>query len=157
MLLSNNIDVKSVDCAETHARGPSALAVSLKTYQISLNRSPLGPHICVSESDHHWFRQWFVAYSAPSHYLRQCWVIVNWNVRNKLQWYFNQNVFFSFMKMHKKTSPAFARIATVNPPWSGLHGSRILGDMAQWCDIMIWFLIISSLVEHIVFNLRIMS
>ena len=26
-----------------------------------------------------------MAYSAPSHYLNQCWVIVNWTLRNKLQ------------------------------------------------------------------------
>ena len=29
--------------------------------------------------------------SAPSHYLNQCWNIVNWNSRNKLQWYVNRN------------------------------------------------------------------
>ena len=28
----------------------------------------------------------------PSHYLTQRWVIVNWKLRNKLQWIFNQNV-----------------------------------------------------------------
>ena len=49
------------------------------------------PHIFFSESGQHWFRQWLVAYSAPSHYLNQCWVIVNWTLRNKLQWIFNQN------------------------------------------------------------------
>ena len=27
----------------------------------------------------------------PSHSLNQCWVIVNWNPSNKLQWNFNQN------------------------------------------------------------------
>ena len=26
-----------------------------------------------------------------SHYLNQCWNIVNWNLRNKLQWNFNRN------------------------------------------------------------------
>ena len=30
-------------------------------------------HICISRLDHHWFRQWLVAWSAPSHYLHQCW------------------------------------------------------------------------------------
>ena len=40
---------------------------------------------------HHWFRLWLVAWSAPSHYLKQCWIIVNWTLRNKLQWNFNQN------------------------------------------------------------------
>ena len=29
--------------------------------------------------------------SAPSHYLDQCWVIINWTLGNKLQWNFHQN------------------------------------------------------------------
>ena len=28
---------------------------------------------------------------APRHYLNQCWNIVNWTLRNKLQWKFNRN------------------------------------------------------------------
>ena len=36
-----------------------------------------------SELGHHCFRYWPVACVAPSHYVNQCWVIVNWNVRNK--------------------------------------------------------------------------
>ena len=32
-----------------------------------------------------------MAYSALSHYCNQCWVIVNYTSRNKLQWNFNQN------------------------------------------------------------------
>ena len=32
-----------------------------------------------------------IACSAPSHYLNQCWNIVNWTFRNKLQWNFNRN------------------------------------------------------------------
>ena len=28
---------------------------------------------------------------APSHYLNQCWNIVNWTLRNKLLWNFNRN------------------------------------------------------------------
>ena len=27
-----------------------------------------------------------VAWRAPSHYLNQCWNVINWNLRNKLQW-----------------------------------------------------------------------
>ena len=27
----------------------------------------------------------------PNHYLNQCWNIINWNLRNKLQWNFNRN------------------------------------------------------------------
>ena len=29
--------------------------------------------------------------SAPSYYLNQCWLIVNWNLSNNIQWNFNQN------------------------------------------------------------------
>ena len=49
------------------------------------------PHIFVSKSGQHWFRWWLVAYLAPSHYLKQSWVIVKWTIRNKLQWTFYQN------------------------------------------------------------------
>ena len=59
--------------------------------QINLTHLPLVPHICVIELGQHWFRWWLVAYSVPSHYLNQCWVIVNWTLRNKLQWNFNSN------------------------------------------------------------------
>ena len=32
-----------------------------------------------------------VAWTVPSHYLNQCWNIVNWTLGNKPQWNFNQN------------------------------------------------------------------
>ena len=39
---------------------------------------------------------WLFPYSAPSHYLNQCWVIVNWTPGNKFQWNSNRNsVIFS--------------------------------------------------------------
>ena len=41
-------------------------------------------------SNHHCFRYWLVAWSATSHYLNQCWDIVNWTLMNKLQWNFNR-------------------------------------------------------------------
>ena len=40
---------------------------------------------------HHWFRWWLVAWSVPSHYLNQCWNIVNWTLGIKFQWNLNQN------------------------------------------------------------------
>ena len=60
------------------------------------NSSTLVPHICVSDSGQHWFRWWLgavwlVAYTALSHHLKQCWVIVNCTITNKLQRNFNQN------------------------------------------------------------------
>ena len=35
---------------------------------------------------------------APSHYLNQHWNIVNWNLRNKLQWNLKQNSFKIFIQ-----------------------------------------------------------
>ena len=43
-------------------------------------------------SNHHWFREWLVAWSAPSHYLNRCWNIVNRTLGNKLQWNLNRNL-----------------------------------------------------------------
>ena len=34
---------------------------------------------------------WLLAYLVPSHYLNQCWHIVNWILRKKLQWNAYQN------------------------------------------------------------------
>ena len=39
----------------------------------------------------HWFRYCLVAWSAPSHYRNQWWNIINWNLRNKLQWNLKRN------------------------------------------------------------------
>ena len=48
--------------------------------------------ICRSSS-HHWIRYWLVTWMVPCHYLNQCWNIVNWTLRNKLQRNFNQNLY----------------------------------------------------------------
>ena len=46
----------------------------------------------------------------PSHFLNQCWVIVNWAPRNKLQWNFNQNIKLFFSKMRLKMASAKWRL-----------------------------------------------
>ena len=57
----------------------------------------------ISKLGHFWFREWLVAWSAPSHFLIQCWNIINWTLGN-----FNEivieNYLFSFKKMHLKLS-----------------------------------------------------
>ena len=53
---------------------------------IWLTHFRLVPPICVSELGQHWFRLWLVGCPAPSHYLNKWWNIVNWTLRNKLQW-----------------------------------------------------------------------
>ena len=44
------------------------------------------------------------AWSAPSHYLNQCWDIVNWTLRNKSQWNLNRNLYIFIQEMHLKMS-----------------------------------------------------
>ena len=49
-----------------------------------LTHLPLVPYIC--------------------HYLNQCWLIINWTLRNKLQWNSNQNTKYFINDMHLKMS-----------------------------------------------------
>ena len=51
------------------------------------------------QTNHDWFRQWLVAMPAPSHYLYQCWNIVNWTLRKKFRW--NRNGTLSNFKSGK--------------------------------------------------------
>ena len=65
--------------------------MKVKFNVLTLTYLPLVSHICVIESSQYCFRKRLVAYSAPSHYLNQCWLIVNWISRNIFQIIFNQN------------------------------------------------------------------
>ena len=38
-----------------------------------------------------WKTFWKLFSNLPSHYVNQCWVIIDWALRKKLQWNFNQN------------------------------------------------------------------
>ena len=49
------------------------------------------------------------AWLAPSHYLNQCWYIVNSNCRNKRQWKFNRNLNIFIKEMHLEMSSAKRR------------------------------------------------
>ena len=57
----------------------------------------------VDNLGHHWFRQWLIAWSAPSFYLNQCWLLIGPLVTN-----FNEILIkihaFSFIKIHFKMS-----------------------------------------------------
>ena len=54
----------------------------------SLIYFPLVPHISIDKLGQYCFRKWLGTYSVPSYYLN---LIVNWTLRNKFQWNFNQN------------------------------------------------------------------
>ena len=63
-------------------------------------------HICISKLGHHWFRKQLVAWLAPSHYLNQCWYIVELTIRQKFSEITIEIVTFLFKKMHLKMSSA---------------------------------------------------
>ena len=88
----------------------------------TLTDLPLVPHIYVTESAQLRFRQWLVAYSAPSQYLNQCWFIVNWTLRNKLQWNSNQN---SKNLIHEKAFENVVCEKAAILPW----GISFIGNM----------------------------
>ena len=58
-----------------------------------LTHLSLVPYIWVSELGQDWFRYWLGACPAPSHYLKQSWLIVNWTPGNKFQWNSIGNLF----------------------------------------------------------------
>ena len=69
-----------VDCYEEPGRNTWSLTHILRV-----------PHICVGELNQPWLGLWLVACLAPNHSLIQCWLIVNWTLRNKLQWNVKRN------------------------------------------------------------------
>ena len=40
--------------------------------------------------------------SAPSHYPNQCWLVVEWTLKNKFRWNMNQNTAIYIQEMHLK-------------------------------------------------------
>ena len=64
---------------------------------------------------HRWFRWWLDTWSAPSHYLNQHWNIVNWTLRNKLQWNFNWNS-YTFIKKNAFENVVWKMVAILSRP-----------------------------------------
>ena len=100
-------------------------------------------HICVGNLTIIGSDKWLVAWSAPSHYLNQCWNIVNWTMRNKLQWNFKQSstIFIQeneFESVVCQTTAILSRPQCVNPlskwavglPWE--HVSPVQLQVFPW-------------------------
>ena len=64
----------------------------------------LAMYIWASELDHHWYRQWLFACSAPSHFLVHCLLLVNWTLRNNHRWKLDQSWEISDHDMHRQLS-----------------------------------------------------
>ena len=89
-------------------------------------------HIGITKLGHYCFRWWFVACLVPSHYLSQCYFIVDWIIANIFQRHCNQNTTFSFKKMLFKMSSTnrhlFCLDLNVLTPWGLMmpYGNRDL-------------------------------
>ena len=74
---------------------------------IVINPSPSNAAYMHRWTGQHWFGYWLVTCLAPGHCRNNRWLIVNWVnwlLRNKLWWNFNQNTKFSSTKMHLNLS-----------------------------------------------------
>ena len=71
---------------------------NLKIFIFVMNLTHWGrvTHICVGNLN--------IIGSAASHYLHQCWNIVNWTPRNKLRWNVNQNSYIFIHEIHLEMS-----------------------------------------------------
>ena len=75
-------------CMEPNPQSPSARRVRWSPCRQICNPEFCGPHLwplpCQSWA-------WFLACSVSSHYLKKCWLTINWTLGNKLQWNCNWN------------------------------------------------------------------
>ena len=90
-LLIHCWQLTSQKCGRQGWNESSCLNIRKSFIYVVLTHLPLVLHTCVSKWGQHWASRWLVALSAPSHYLSRYWIIVNWTLRNKLQWNFKQN------------------------------------------------------------------
>ena len=91
-----------------------------KQYHVGAIQREAKPVEILSSCNHHWLRWWFVVLPTPSHYLNQCWNIVNWAIANKFQWHFNQNVYIfihenAFEIVVCEISAILSRHQSINP------------------------------------------
>ena len=95
-------------------------------------------HICVSELAIIGSDKWLAAWTAPSHYLNQCWNIVNWNLRKQNPYIFIQEI--AFENVVCEMAAILSRPQYVNKS-SGLYDA--LTHILQGCftdtEEMVWF------------------
>ena len=72
--------------------------------------------------DHYRFRLRLVAWPAPSHYLSQCWNIINWILENKHQWNLNKNLCI-FIQENALENVLWKMVAILSQPQCVICGS----------------------------------
>ena len=73
---------------------------------------------------------WLVAWSVPSHYLNQCWNIVNWTPRNKLQWNVNRNSYI-FIQENPFENVVWKMAAILSRPQCVKGGSLVIAFVCR--------------------------
>ena len=96
---------------------------------------------CSVDSDNGLF-----SWTAPSHYLNQCWDIIDWILRNKLQWNFNQNSYIfiqenAFKLSSGKCRPFCLGLNVLNGAWiwSSLRLQMSHQETQYWLKTWICF------------------
>ena len=79
------IEENTLKCCPFSSRSQCENSLGFTLYE--LTRWGRAMHKCVFELGQHWFRWWFVSCLAPSHYLNQYWLLVNFTLRSKLMCY----------------------------------------------------------------------
>ena len=67
------------------------------------------PHICVSKLIPNGSDNGFSAWSAPNHYLKQCWNIVYSNLRNEIHWILKRNPYIFIKKVFENVCEMVAK------------------------------------------------
>ena len=86
-------------------------------------------HICVTELEHHWLRQWLGVCSTPIHYINLFSFIINRNSTNRHQWNYSWNSNIHLKKMHLLMWCAKCgiskNITVIYSPDSEIHGANM--------------------------------
>ena len=103
-------------------------------------------HICIGKLGHPWFRWCLVACLAPSHYLNQCGLIVDWPFRNKLQWNLIQNLHF-FIKESACENVVCKMSAILAGPQCVIYSSAIHRQDRNRCIFPLWIIFPDKFVD----------
>ena len=71
-----------------------------------------------------------MAWSAPSHYINQCWNVVNWAIRNKLQWNRTRNSYI-FIPKNAFENVVGKMAAILSRPHCANHIACVIAVL--WC------------------------
>ena len=90
-----------------------------------------------------------VARLVPSHYLSQCWNVVNWTHRNKIQWNFDGNWYISIQYIPFE-NVAWKMLAILSRPQCvkvSVGNKCLYHQLSSWCVICLCVLVYAFVLE----------